>query len=228
MDPENDERDHLLMRRQAVKAAFARWTSRLACVVFCLCFAVWLAGWLSGPTVRVPISRPTIYALETKSGFLIGVRRRVLLGEHGRLVVSFGGGPPVSEEELDFTNPLRTQLGMDDIRRYSTRWTCAGIAYQTADEVIAIQRGNNRWSVTTSPNVAWVVAVPWWPVLVLTAAIPCRVVFKTVVRRVRLRRHWCPQCGYDLRATKDRCPECGAKVPDKWIKLQGDLCTPSK
>jgi hypothetical protein len=35
------------------------------------------------------------------------------------------------------------------------------------------------------------------------------------VRRSRLRRGLCPQCGYDLRATPGRCPECGTAAAAK-------------
>lgn len=31
----------------------------------------------------------------------------------------------------------------------------------------------------------------------------------------RWRRGWCPNCGYDLRATFEICPECGQAVPSK-------------
>jgi hypothetical protein len=52
----------------------------------------------------------------------------------------------------------------------------------------------------------------WWTsylnVCLLSAVLPAL----WVTRAVRRRRHGenvCPSCGYDLRATPDRCPECG-------------------
>ena len=59
----------------------------------------------------------------------------------------------------------------------------------------------------------WTVEVPHWFVIVLAGALPA-------VRGVRLwrarrapRAGLCRACGYDLRATPERCPECGA-VPN--------------
>ena len=53
----------------------------------------------------------------------------------------------------------------------------------------------------------WLVIVPHWFATLVFAALPVN----RLARHVR-RRHppgHCPACGYDLRATPDRCPECG-------------------
>jgi hypothetical protein len=53
------------------------------------------------------------------------------------------------------------------------------------------------------------VVVPHWFIVLTTALLPVR---WTVVRsraRRAFRNCRCGRCGYDLRATPDRCPECG-------------------
>ena len=52
--------------------------------------------------------------------------------------------------------------------------------------------------------------IPWWYALVLTAVLPVLWFSDRLRHRRRTRVGACPTCGYDLRATPDRCPECGA------------------
>lgn len=54
--------------------------------------------------------------------------------------------------------------------------------------------------------------VPYWSVLLATGIAPILWVFN---RRRRTGAGCCVICGYDLRATPDRCPECGTPVPSK-------------
>ena len=55
-------------------------------------------------------------------------------------------------------------------------------------------------------------AVPYWSLFLLTAALPA--LFLVLWRRGRRRSRvgLCPTCGYDLRATPERCPECGTQA----------------
>jgi hypothetical protein len=53
------------------------------------------------------------------------------------------------------------------------------------------------------------VRVPWWSLAVFTVATPAIRIVSLFNRRHRRLAGHCPRCGYDLRATPDRCPECG-------------------
>jgi hypothetical protein len=85
------------------------------------------------------------------------------------------------------------------------RWDRAGVSY-------------HRWNMTAGRTLkapvlgrfAEVRVAPAWPLLVSLGLVSLWVVLVARTRR-RARRDGrrCVQCGYDLRATPQRCPECG-------------------
>ena len=58
-----------------------------------------------------------------------------------------------------------------------------------------------RWAVIVVPH-AYLVA--------FTAPLPAWRIARALRRGRRSREGLCPRCGYDLRATPEMCPECGA------------------
>ncbi len=54
------------------------------------------------------------------------------------------------------------------------------------------------------------VCVPYWAPLLLAGGGGWLVGRRARVKRSRLHKGLCPSCGYDVRATPQQCPECGA------------------
>jgi hypothetical protein len=58
--------------------------------------------------------------------------------------------------------------------------------------------------------------LPWWVMFLIGAVYPLVAAARSLRRRRRMRRiaaNQCAACGYDLRASSGRCPECGEAVP---------------
>jgi hypothetical protein len=53
------------------------------------------------------------------------------------------------------------------------------------------------------------VRVPFWAVFLASGVLPMSWLVRAVARSAMHRPGYCAQCGYDLRATPERCPECG-------------------
>jgi len=57
------------------------------------------------------------------------------------------------------------------------------------------------------------VSFPYWMVVLVLGLLPSwRFVWLDVRRRRRRRAGLCVRCGYDLRASNERCPECGEEI----------------
>jgi hypothetical protein len=55
----------------------------------------------------------------------------------------------------------------------------------------------------------WTFSIPYWFLALAAAMSPVAWLVRRRKLRGRIARGLCPRCGYDLRASPERCPECG-------------------
>ena len=91
-------------------------------------------------------------------------------------------------------------------------WHFAGLTFaptQTINSYSYTFTSGGRDVTMFIPLHYWQLAIPYW-LLTLLTAIPTALLLRTRQRqRARRQQGQCRNCGYDLRASPDRCPECG-------------------
>ena len=127
-------------------------------------------------------------------------------------------------EKFTFTRYRRgsmpSLIALDGIR--TVHWERLGVSvhYGTATtrldmfspDTLVLTGDRNPFYDTSLPMRYWAATVPHWQIAILFGLLPSLIVAVYVGRKLRThhreKRRLCPKCGYDLRATPNRCPEC--------------------
>ncbi|HTL29038.1 MAG TPA: hypothetical protein VL282_07455 [Tepidisphaeraceae bacterium] len=85
-------------------------------------------------------------------------------------------------------------------------------SWKTWDSPIPARLQYLEFRFTHDPY-GWCVWLPHWLPILLLSALPMWQLVTRLRQKRRTVRGLCMNCGYDLRASSDRCPECGAMIP---------------
>lgn len=131
---------------------------------------------------------------------------------------AFGGSIMRYQDETDYAI---ANIGWNYIKRKAAylpvpdqRW----IFFSTAGAAM----GSTESSVHESGRECWF-HIPYWMLLPVLLPLPIWHVRRTIRQRLRLKRGQCLNCGYDLRASKDKCPECGTAIPPRLGPVNGKV-----
>lgn len=149
---------------------------------------------LNAATILSALLLALTAALWARSYFYVDVVR-LLLDEHNSVSFTSGGGVASFGREDEGLNRDVLYSSQPISSQYRRLWT------------LEWSRTERTWGQSRH------VAYPY--ILLLFGALPLLRLFRRASPKLGI----CASCGYDLRATPDRCPECGAVPRTKTARL---------
>lgn len=166
--------------------------SLLACVIVC---AIWVRSYWAQDEIKWGWTGGLVWAWTPKGHLEVGVYR----GDCSNEPASFFG---LKRERSAVYDPLDTFIYLE---------------IDPPDKLVERKWGGFAWYSVQSHTPGGLQAeavAPFWAIASMTALLPLIWILLRLRSRVRTRRQkragLCRCCGYDLRATPGRCPECGA------------------
>lgn len=195
------------MIRRTRKFRTLRWAFAVAAAVWALVLSGLVAGWIRSRFAADSVTRVVDYSIMEREG----QRQATLTSADGVLI-------------LRLSHYHHPHGALDStVRWIGGRWTKVSWHAQHSPATVAKSivgnlsgRGgfsweNNMTAYQWTLNVH-VISSPYWAVIAALGLLPVVMVLPWLTWSRRVKREaggLCVKCGYDLRASQGRCPECG-------------------
>ncbi len=165
---------------------------------------------LGGMTFAVAVAAMSLRSQGTKDEYrrvTCGNAYLYLLSESGELAVkitpAYPVEPPDATDDVDWMWCREYEQRGELFAGECTSYGVAGLDLQVGDDVLFDYLGSSV------PCRGFAVVIPYRMMVLAAAVLPALGILRHARRRYRRAKSLCVQCGYDLRASSSRCPECG-------------------
>jgi hypothetical protein len=196
---------------------FRRWLFNSLAAISLLLYVATAVLWVQSYTCLGQVAWEQDWLHDTSSPTPPRFRQIFLYSCCGGIALQFGQARPAGASEPQsltvFLHP-RILLSFNDPR--ATTYAYRGSwSNQNLKERLGFYWAFGHSTYPTLDLRAATIIFPYWLPLAAFTLIPAAWLASVRRRRRAFKKGLCPTCGYDLRATPDRCPECGMIPPKK-------------